>query len=295
MTSASVRRTNKKSKGKPRKVNKKKVRQVSIFDKILRAMPFTEAQVQKGLTWGLVGVFVLGAYSVAHYTGITERVSSQIATTVGAAGFEVKRVEVTGVNRIDELKVYEITLAQKDRSMMLVDIDQVRDDLMGNGWIKDARISRRLPDTLVVEIVEREPAAVWQRDGKLSLIDNTGYPLQQIQKEEIPDLPVIVGKKANERVPELTKLLGVAPALSPMVTGATWIGNRRWNLEFDSGETLALPEGEETAAAALLNFARMDGVNRLLGRGVVHFDLRDSERAYLRMPPKAQTSSKPEG
>lgn len=295
MTSASVRRTNKKSKGKPRKVNKTKVRQVSIFDKILRAMPVTEAQVQKGLTWGLVGVFVLGAYSVAHYTGITERVSSQIAATVGDAGFEVKRVEVTGVNRIDELKVYEITLAQKDRSMMLVDIDQVRDDLMGNGWIKDARISRRLPDTLVVEIIEREPAAVWQRDGKLSLIDKTGYPLQQIQKEEIPDLPVIVGKKANERVPELTKLLGVAPALSPMVTGATWIGNRRWNLEFDSGETLALPEGEETAAAALLNFARMDGVNRLLGRGVVHFDLRDSERAYLRMPPKVQTSSKPEG
>ncbi len=295
MTAASVRRTNKKSKGKPRKVNKKKVRQVSIFDKILRAMPVTEAQVQKGLTWGLIGVFVLGAYSVAHYTGINERISSQVATTVGAAGFEVKRVEVTGVNRIDELKVYEITLAQKDRSMMLVDIDQVRDDLMGNGWIKDARISRRLPDTLVVEIVEREPAAVWQRDGKLSLIDQTGYPLQQIQPEEMPDLPVIVGKKANKRVPELTKLLDVAPALSPMVTGATWIGNRRWNLEFESGETLALPEGEETAAAALLNFARMDGVNRLLGRGVVHFDLRDSERAYLRMPPKVETSVEPEG
>lgn len=295
MTAASVRRTNKKSKGKPRKVNKKKVRQVSIFDKILRAMPVTEAQVQKGLTWGLVGVFVLGAYSVAHYTGINERISSQIATSVGAAGFEVKRVEVTGVNRIDELKVYEITLAQKDRSMMLVDIDQVRDDLMGNGWIKDARISRRLPDTLVVEIVEREPAAVWQRDGKLSLIDQTGFPLQQIQPEEMPDLPVIVGKKANKRVPELTKLLDVAPALSPMVTGATWIGNRRWNLEFESGETLALPEGEETAAAALLNFARMDGVNRLLGRGVVHFDLRDTERAYLRMPPKVETSPEPEG
>ncbi|GAA0472602.1 hypothetical protein GCM10009096_12210 [Parasphingorhabdus litoris] len=295
MTAASVRRTNKKPKAKPRKGGRKKVRQVSIFDKILRAMPVTEAQVQKGLTWGLVGVFVLGAYSVAHYTGINERISSQIAATVGNAGFEVKRVEVTGVNRIDELKVYEITLAQKDRSMMLVDIDQVRDDLMGNGWIKDARISRRLPDTLVVEIIEREPAAVWQRDGKLSLIDRTGYPLQQIGPEEMPDLPVIVGKKANKRVPELTKLLDVAPALSPMVTGATWIGNRRWNLEFDSGETLALPEGEETAAAALLNFARMDGVNRLLGRGVVHFDLRDSERAYLRMPPKAKTSSEPEG
>ncbi len=288
-----TKRTNRKTRGKPRKAARRKVRHVSIFDKMLRAMPVTEAQVQKGLTRGLVGVFVLGAFSVAHYSGINERIKTELASAVGNAGFEVKRVEVSGVNRIDELKVYEIALAQKDRSMLLVDIDQVRQDLIANGWIREARISRRLPDTLVVEIIEREPIAVWQRDGKLSLIDKTGFPLEDISREEIPDLPVMVGKKANERIAQLTKLLDVAPALKPMVTGATWIGNRRWNLEFDSGETLALPEGEETAAAALLNFARMDGVNRLLGRGVVHFDLRDAERAYLRMPKKP-AAEKPE-
>ena len=283
---ATQKRTNRKPKGKPRKQARRKVKEVSIFDKMLRAMPVTEEQVQKGLTVALVAVFILGAYSVAHYSGINERIKTEVAAAVGKAGFEVKRVEVSGVNRIDELKVYEITLAQKDRSMMLVDIDAVRDDLLADGWIKDARISRRLPDTLVVDIIEREPVAVWQNQGQLSLIDKTGYPLEKITREEIPDLPVIVGKKANLQFTQLDALLDVAPALRPMVTGATWIGNRRWDLEFDSGETLALPEGEQTASAALLNFARMDGVNRLLGRGVVHFDLRDAERAYLRMPPK---------
>ena len=283
---ATQKRTNRKPKGKPRKQARRKVKEVSIFDKMLRAMPVTEEQVQKGLTVALVAVFILGAYSVAHYSGINERIKTEVAAAVGKAGFEVKRGEVSGVNRIDELKVYEITLAQKDRSMMLVDIDAVRDDLLADGWIKDARISRRLPDTLVVDIIEREPVAVWQNQGQLSLIDKTGYPLEKITREEIPDLPVIVGKKANLQFTQLDALLDVAPALRPMVTGATWIGNRRWDLEFDSGETLALPEGEQTASAALLNFARMDGVNRLLGRGVVHFDLRDAERAYLRMPPK---------
>jgi len=284
MTTA--KRTNRKTKGKPRRTAKRKVKKVSIFDKMLRAMPVTEAQVQKGMTVGLIGVFILGTFTVGHYSGINDTVKTEAATMVANAGFQVEKVEVSGVNRIDELKVYEITLAQKDRSMLLVDIDEVRDDLISNGWIKEARISRRLPDTLVVEIIEREPVAVWQRSGKLSLIDETGFPLEDIQKEEIPDLPVVVGKKANKRVKQLAKLLDVAPALRPMVTGATWIGNRRWNLEFESGETLALPEGEKTSAEALLNFARMDGVNRLLGRGVVHFDLRDTERAYLRMPPK---------
>lgn len=287
MTAASTKRAGKKA--KPRKSNRKRtVNTVSMFDRILRAVPVSEAQVQKGLTIGLIGVFILGAYSVAHYAGINQRVSSEIASGVAAAGFEVKRVEVTGVERIDELKVYEITLAQKDRSMMLVDIDQVRKDLLANGWIKEARISRRLPDTLVVQISEREPVAVWQRDGKLSLIDETGYPLEDIQQESMPDLPVVVGKKANQHMTELGNLLDVAPALRPMVTGATWIGNRRWNLEFETGETLALPEGRDTAAAALMNFARMDGVNQLLGGDVVHFDLRDEDRAYLRMPPKSK-------
>ena len=290
---STAKRTNRKTKGKPRKTAKRKVKKVSIFDKMLRAMPVSEAQVQKGMTVGLIGVFILGAFTVGHYSGINETVKNEAATMVANAGFQVEKVEVSGVNRIDELKVYEITLAQKDRSMLLVDIDEVRDDLISNGWIKEARISRRLPDTLVVEIIEREPVAVWQREGKLSLIDKTGFPLEEIEKEEIPDLPVVVGKKANRKVQQLSKLLDVAPALRPMVTGATWIGNRRWNLEFESGETLALPEGEKTAAEALLNFARMDGVNRLLGRGVVHFDLRDTERAYLRMPPK-KVSAPPE-
>ena len=46
MTTA--KRTNRKTKGKPRKTARRKVKKVSIFDKMLRAMPVTEAQVQKG-------------------------------------------------------------------------------------------------------------------------------------------------------------------------------------------------------------------------------------------------------
>ena len=70
-----------------------------------------------------------------------------------------------------------------------------------------------------------------------------------------------------------------------MLAGATWVGNRRWDLQFQSGETLALPEGDSEAAAALVNFARMDGVDRLLGRGIVRFDMRDPARFVLRLPP----------
>jgi cell division protein FtsQ len=38
----------------------------------------------------------------------------------------------------------------------------------------------------------------------------------------------------------------------------------------------------------------MDGVNRLLGRGIVKFDMRDPDRFVLRLP-QDQVGQKPEG
>lgn len=271
----------------------RKVKRTSVIDRALRAMPISDKHVQNGLTIGLVGVFLLATFAVAHYSGFNAEVGERMAKAASDAGFEVDRVEVVGVDRIDQLKVYEVALSQKDRSMLSVDLDEVRDELLKNGWIKDARVSRRLPDTLVVDIVEREPVAIWQQEKKYSLVDESGWELENVARNAMPDLPVIAGNKANAQVGALMRLLDAAPALKPQVTGATWIGNRRWDLRFESGETLALPEGRDTAAAALTDFARMDGVNRLLGRGIVHFDLRDSERAYLRMPKKETGDAEP--
>ena len=46
--------------------------------------------------------------------------------------------------------------------MPLVDVPRSASGCSQYGWVKDARVSRRLPDTLVIDIVEREPAALWQ-------------------------------------------------------------------------------------------------------------------------------------
>jgi cell division protein FtsQ len=62
------------------------------------------------------------------------------------------------------------------------------------------------------------------------------------------------------------------------------VGGRRWDLNFQSGETVALPEGYDQARAALYKFARMDKQNDLLGRGLVRFDLRVPGQMVVRMP-----------
>ena len=65
--------------------------------------------------------------------------------------------------------------------------------------------------------------------------------------------------------------------------GATWVGGRRWDLRFQTGEVLALPEGEAAARKALTKFASMDQSVQLLGKGYVRIDMRDPKRMLIRL------------
>ncbi|MGV3771085.1 MAG: cell division protein FtsQ/DivIB [Sphingobium phenoxybenzoativorans] len=270
----------------------------SFADRVISAIPVSEATMQRMATWGIVGAVIVAAVGGAGYFGLPGMMRMEFAQAAAHAGFEVDKVEVRGVERMDELQVYNIALGQVDRSMVNVDLPKLRGDLMKLGWVKDARVSRRLPDTLVVDIVERQPVAVWQHGGNLALIDVTGAVLQPVSQQTMPDLPLVVGPSANLQTANLGKLMDAAPALKPMLAGATWVGDRRWDLRFQSGETLSLPEGEKPASAALLNFARLDGVNHLLGRGIVRFDMRDPSKFVLRLPkdrgpkPEEKTETK---
>ncbi len=253
---------------------------------LLAKLPVKPKTVERVASWTIFGAFCVGLYAIAATTGVTAKVNEEVAHAVGRAGFEVKKVEVLGVNRIDQMKIYDVALNQKNRSMASVDLQALRRDLMKYGWVQDARVSRRLPDTLVIDIVERTPVAVWQNQQKLSLIDVNGVVLEPVTLATMPDLPLMIGPNANVQSRALDGLLSEAPALKPLLAGATWVGNRRWDLRFQSGETLSLPEGEAESKKALANFARMDGMNRLLGRGIVRFDMRDPERFVLKLPDK---------
>ncbi len=246
-------------------------------------LPFSAKAIERAISYGLAGLMIAALAGVAIYAGLPRFVGIQIAQAAGRAGFQVKRVEVTGIDRMERLTVYAIALDQHSMAMPLVDLDKVRSQLLEYGWVEEARVSRRLPDTLVVDIVERKPAAVWQSSGKLSLIDAKGVVLEEVSADTMPDLPLLIGRNANRQSASLDDLFQRAPSLKPKIKAASWIGNRRWDLQFDSGETLALPEGQEPAAKALRQFARIDGVQRLLNRGYVRFDMRDPTKFVARV------------
>lgn len=270
-----------------RKVQTARQQTGSVLDSVLRWLPFSEETLHRILMTLILAAAAGLVWTVAVMAGIPALVSEQAAIIASDAGFKVSHLEVRGVNRMNEAKIYERILGQNDRAMTTLDLAALRDELNQLPWVKDARVSRKLPDTLVIDIVERTPHAVLRKPDRMVLIDDTGVELESVRADRAKGMLVLSGMGVGQRVEDLTRLLDAAPALKPQVSEAEWVGNRRWNLTLKTGQVLALPEGDETAASALLSFARMDGVNRLLGGKVAAFDMRAPDRIYMRVPGHA--------
>ena len=278
---------------------KPKAPRVAVPKKLAARLPVEEAQANRLAAWAF-GFFALAIAGVALVAlDVPAKVGLAAGEAVGNAGFRVRSVDVQGIRKMDPKPVYEIALGQKTTAMPLVDVSAIRGELLSYGWVKDARVSRRFPDTLVVDIVERTPSALWQEESRLSLIDAEGVVLDRVPVSQMPDLPLLIGKGANRQSVPLDRLLTKAPSIKAQLVSATWIGGRRWDLALQSGETIALPEGQSAAEQALTRFAKMDKASGLLGRGIVRFDLRIPGKMTVRLPrepgepivPEAETES----
>lgn len=288
MTAAHVRRGSA-SRGRPRKAPK-----VAVPRKIAKKLPVDQARANR--IAGLVfGAFLLAIVLVVLLAlDIPAKAQRAAGAAAGQAGFTVGGYQIAGLNNMDRALVDAVVTDEIRRAadeagsakapQMLVDVAAIRERLLRFGWVKDARVSRRLPDTLVIDIVERRPAALWQSKGQLALVDAQGVVLDRVPVNEMPDLPLLIGAGANREAVALGRLMDAVPTLKPQLASASWVGGRRWDLKFQSGETVALPESENEARGALTKFARLDKSNGLLGRGVVRFDLRIPGKMVVRLP-----------
>lgn len=250
---------------------------------MLEGLPVPAETIRRVSSWILTGMVLAVILALAIVLKVPQMIGTAVGESVGAIGFSVKKVEPRGLVRLNARQVYQVADDQIDQPMPLVDLEGTRAQLLRFGWVQDARVSRRWPDTLVVDIVERTPSAIWQHNQQLSLIDRTGVVLEPVKLDQMPDLPLVIGPNANRHATALGQLVGATPELKPMIEGATWVGGRRWDLRFTSGEVLALPEGQEAALQALKKFVKMDKTVQLLGRGLVRFDMRIPGKFIVRV------------
>jgi cell division protein FtsQ len=256
-----------------------------FIDWLMGLLPFTEEQWSRIWLAVIIGGGVGLAVIIASLAGVPALAEAQVARIAADAGFKVEGLRVSGAERMDEGQVYALVADQLGQPMPQVDPATIRARLRDKlPWVRDARVSLQLPHTLVIDIVERTPHAVLEKPDRLMLIDATGKELEPVSAAKAKGMLRLAGPGAGQQAARLEQLLAAAPALGPQVKSAEWVGNRRWNLTFKTGQLLALPEGEAEAATALVKFARLDGQNRLLGGKVLAFDMRSPPRLYMRLP-----------
>lgn len=246
-------------------------------------LPVAPRSLRRWVGGAVVALVAIGGVTALWLMQLPQQAWFETARSVGEAGFEVKHVEVTGLKNMAKLPVYGAALNGPTNSMLLVDLDDIRTQLQALPWVADASVGRRLPDTLVIDIVERKPLAIWQHRGKLAVVDRDGKILDTRHIERFAALPLIVGPRANLQAHPLMAMLADFPEVQQRVDSAIWIGDRRWDLRLKSGETLALPEGYAAAKGALKQFQKMEQDNGLLDRGFVRFDLRLPDRMVVRI------------
>jgi cell division protein FtsQ len=198
----------------------------------------------------------------------------------GAAGLVVEEVYVAGrgeTARGDLIDAVGVTLGMP---MLAYDVDAARLRIEALGWVREAAIERRFPYMIFIRLAERRALALWQRDGRLVVVDRDGEVINGARPGDFATLPVIVGDDAPDHAARLLAVLAVEPGLSARVEAAVRVGGRRWDLRFDNGVDVAMPE--TGLAEAWRRLAAFERRHQLLGRDITAIDLRLPDRVVVR-------------
>jgi len=211
--------------------------------------------------------------------------ASPIARLFVPLGFRLERVEVQGAPEMAKADILRAAGLAKHAPILDVNLDALRKRVEATGWVRDAKVVRLLPDTLIIAVGPRSPAAVWQRQGVLHVVDAEGKLIDGADPARFPALPLVVGEGAAEEARNILPLLRQRPALMAKVDALVRVDGRRWDLRLKDGSLIQLPAlGEDSA---LIQLDQLDQKQRLLSLGFERVDLRDADEVVVRPRPPA--------
>jgi hypothetical protein len=145
----------------------------------------------------VVAVEITGGCLVAAYL-----VWSAYANVMASERLKVDHVDVRGSRFLSEGEVRELLGPAVGENILGLDIDSLKGRLRASPWVADATVVRTLPDTLRVDIRERQPLALaelerlYLMDGDGTLIDLYG---PRTSGFDLPIVRGLVAASAEER------------------------------------------------------------------------------------------------
>jgi cell division protein FtsQ len=210
--------------------------------------------------------------------------------TALAAGLGIAKVNIQGRTNVTDEQIYDALGAREGVSIFAFDTASARDRLLQYGWIREARVMRLLPATLVVELEERTPFAIWREGGESVAIDASGRVLGKAEATAFPLLPVVSGPGAASPAREIVEEIRVLPELAGRIRDIERVAGRRWDLLLDTGLRAKLPAGHAKAALADLN--EMIAKNPTALYEISEIDLRVGTQFTLRLKDASEEGRK---
>jgi cell division protein FtsQ len=235
------------------------------------------AAIGGGTLWGVQSDWLERQWSAASVLALD---------ATAEVGLSLQTVEVHGRGETRQADIVGALGAPRGAPLLGLDIDAMRARLSALPWIVSAEVERRYPDRLLVTVREAEPLALWQRKQTLFLVSRAGKVIETADLRKYSKLLVIVGDSAPERAESLFDLLAEQPTLKSRVTAAVFVGKRRWNLRFDNGVDVKLPE--KNPGAAWSRLAALQRRHSILEKDVRIIDLRLPDQLVVRRAHPAQ-------
>ena len=233
----------------------------------------------------IVGVGAIGAVAGGHYQTFIAREGGIGDYLARAVGFDIAVVTISGQVEMREPEILADAGISPKNSLLFLDAAQARVKLEAIALVKQASVRKLYPNRIVIDIVERTPSALWQKDGQVKTISADGAIIDDMRDQRFAALPFVVGEGANERLNEFNALLNAAEELRPKIRAGVLIGERRWNLKMASGVDVKLPELNPLAAMATL--LRLQRQSRILDRDVLSLDMRVEGKVFARLSEDA--------
>jgi cell division protein FtsQ len=233
----------------------------------------------------ILGSAAFGAVKGDHLGPVTEAVRDARDAVANVAGFRITKLNIAGRKQLTQDEILSIGGVTGRTSLLFLDAALVREKLKASPWIAEATVTKYFPDRLQVDIVERSAFALWQENGRLSVIAEDGAVLEPYVERRFTLLPLVVGAGAQTGAKDFLVLLARYPQVKAQVRAAVMVGERRWNLRLTNGIDVRLPERDVDQALTLLT--PLDRDKQLMSRDITAIDLRLPDRVSVRLSEDA--------
>jgi cell division protein FtsQ len=114
--------------------------------------------------------------------------------------FQLDSATVRGCDKVNEETILEIAGIVPSMNILTMNLDKIKRRIKSNPWVEDVFAGRELPNRIVVEIVEKDAAAIIKKNEKLYIVDWHGEVFKELQKGDTVDLPLLTGFYEGNRL-----------------------------------------------------------------------------------------------